>query len=254
MVIDEWHGATSAQYATFRYLAGATRFRIEYLEIAGIASLRLGYEYSAQAPPWTADYYNSATVRTQLLFSQREPASAIQLDRNWGTGSPVAGKVPAESWNGRWSGQFAFEGGNYFFRARSDDGVRVYIDQTLVIDAWIEGPVDRSNRFLGVGPGSHLITVDYFKRGGQRLSPGLVDQGQCDAWTWAVAGPKKAHIVRPCRFDVRKGYGPVVWRTHTELGHPPCNRRCHPAYWLIVAAGSMLHLEQSATYSRRSCP
>ena len=59
-----------------------------------------------------------------------------------------------------------FEGGNYFFRARSNDGVRVYIDQTLVIDAWTEGPVDRSDRFLGVGSGSHLITVDYFKRAG----------------------------------------------------------------------------------------
>ena len=71
LAIDEWHGATGAQYATFRYLAGATGFRVEYLEIAGIASLRLGYEYSAQAPPWTADFYSGATARTPAILPAR---------------------------------------------------------------------------------------------------------------------------------------------------------------------------------------
>jgi hypothetical protein len=166
LVIDEWHGATGQPYSALRYLAGAAQLRIEYLEVVGLATLRFGYEYSAQIPPWTADYYNGIAGRTQLLYSQREPAGAIQLDRNWGASSPAPGKVPPDNWNGRWSGQFAFDGGNYLFRARGSSGVRLYIDQTLVIDGWVEGPVDRSNRFLGVGGGPHTITVDYFKRAG----------------------------------------------------------------------------------------
>ena len=74
--------------------------------------------------------------------------------------------MPPDNWNARWTGEFPFESGNYIFRARSDDGVRVYIDQTLVIDGWSDGPVDRSNRFLGIGGGNHTMTVDYYKRSG----------------------------------------------------------------------------------------
>ena len=74
--------------------------------------------------------------------------------------------VPADYWNGRWIGKFKFDGGNYYFRARAEDGVRVYIDQQLVIDGWNGGPVDRTNRFLGVGGGEHTITVDYYEQAG----------------------------------------------------------------------------------------
>ena len=54
-------------------------------------------------------------------------------------GPAFAGILPADGWNGRWTGQFAFSGGNYYFRARADDGVRVYLNDMLVIDGWREG-------------------------------------------------------------------------------------------------------------------
>lgn len=167
IVIDEWHGANGQTYAAGRWLAGPHQVRVEFLELLGLASIRFGYQYSAQEPPWQASYYNGAPGRGELLFSQRESAnSPIQLDRTWGVSSPQAARVPADYWNGRWIGRFKFDGGNYYFRARAEDGVRVYIDQTLVIDGWSSGPVDRTNRFIGVGGGEHTITVDYFEQVG----------------------------------------------------------------------------------------
>ena len=44
-------------------------------------------------------------------------------------------------------GRFDFSGGNYLFRARADDGVRVYLNDTLVINGWTDGPHDMSNCF-----------------------------------------------------------------------------------------------------------
>ncbi len=164
LVIDEWHGATGLQYTYSQYLGGTRRIRVEYLELVGAARVRFTYEYSAQPPPWTAEYYQGAPNRTGLLYTQGESAGTIQLDRNWGYNAPVAGRVPADNWSARWVGQFPFENGNYIFRARSDDGVRVTIDQTVVIDAWADGPLDRTNRFIGIGAGQHTITVEFYKR------------------------------------------------------------------------------------------
>ncbi len=72
-----------------------------------------------------------------------------------------------DGWSARWVGQFNFDSGTYFFRERADDGVRVYLNQTLVIDAWRDGYSDNTNRFIGVGRGRHTVTVEYYDRSGQ---------------------------------------------------------------------------------------
>jgi len=167
LIVDEWHGATGSTYTSGALLNGRYTVRLEFLELVALASIRFTYEYSPQTPPWTANYYNGAPTRGELLYTQLENAGTVQLERNWNFASPLPDAVPVDFWNGRWTGQFYFEGGNYYFRARSDDGVRVYIDQTLVIDAWRDGYTDMANRFVGIGSGKHTVTVDYYDRTGQ---------------------------------------------------------------------------------------
>jgi hypothetical protein len=59
--------------------------------------------------------------------------------------------------------------------------VRVTIDQTVVIDAWVDGPLERTNRFIGIGAGPHTITVEYYKR---------IGNGYIQAWWYRDAsGP-----------------------------------------------------------------
>jgi hypothetical protein len=167
LIIDEWHGASGQTYSVTRSLSGAHQLRVDYLELVGAATIRFWYEGAAQGAAWNASYYNSTQQRTDLLGAQAEPSNgSTQLQRNWGYGAPVQNRVPSDGWNGRWQGDFDFSDGDYTFRAATDDGVRVYIDDTLVIDAWREGPVDTTNTFRGVGGGKHRITVDYYKRTG----------------------------------------------------------------------------------------
>ena len=169
LLMDEWHGATGTQYVVSRWLAGTHQVRVEYMELVGLASIQFSYDYSTTEPPWNADYYGGALNRTGLLHTQREQAGTIQLDRYWGANSPVSGKVPADNWSGRWGGLFQFDNGNYVFRSRSDDGVRVFIDQTLVIEGWRQGYSEQTNRFMGIGAGAHTITVDYFDLSGNAI-------------------------------------------------------------------------------------
>jgi hypothetical protein len=84
---------------------------------------------------------------------------------DWGSGSPGGG-VPSDGFSGRWTARVSIDQGRYTFIARADDGVRVWLDNSLIIDAWRDqGPTEyRATR--DVGSGAHDIKVEYYENGG----------------------------------------------------------------------------------------
>ncbi|MBK8049813.1 MAG: hypothetical protein IPK16_23520 [Anaerolineales bacterium] len=78
----------------------------------------------------------------------------------------------------RFEGNFYFTPADYDFFAQSDDGVRAYIDNILIIDAWYDGYKQASNKFDRIGDGYHLMRVDYYERAGD---------GYVRVW-WAYRG------------------------------------------------------------------
>jgi len=44
--------------------------------------------------------------------------------------------------------------------------VRLYLDDTLVLDKWVDGYGEVRNRFVGVGGGDHRVRVEYYQRAG----------------------------------------------------------------------------------------
>ncbi len=50
--------------------------------------------------------------------------------------------------------------------ATTDDGVRVYVDDQLVIDAWRVQPATNYFGDMVLGPGNHTIRVEYFEASG----------------------------------------------------------------------------------------
>ncbi len=101
------------------------------------------------------------------MFEQGEAAiSGRPLDYNWGTSSPVPSLLASDFWSGRWVGQFQFDSGNYIFYVTSDDGVRLYLNDTLVIDRWSDGYAQTSKQFIGVGADRHTVRVEFYDRTG----------------------------------------------------------------------------------------
>jgi hypothetical protein len=48
--------------------------------------------------------------------------------------------VPADFWSVRWTGNLTFgAAGNYVVQVTSDDGVRVWLDNQLVVNSWTNG-------------------------------------------------------------------------------------------------------------------
>ena len=56
---------------------------------------------------------------------------------------------------------FTLDSGTYTLRTISDDGVRVWLDDKLVIDDWTphESRVDNAP----IGPGRHALRVEYYQ-------------------------------------------------------------------------------------------
>jgi hypothetical protein len=76
-------------------------------------------------------YFGNAQLAGNPVLTRNE---AVNFD--WATGAPAAG-LPIDAFSARWTGRvFVSTNGSYTFHTTSDDGVRLWVDGTLVIDNW----------------------------------------------------------------------------------------------------------------------
>ncbi len=91
------------------------------------------------------------------------------LDFDWGMGSPIAGISP-DSFSVRWQGQIeAVYSQTYTFSTSSDDGMRVWVDNLLVVDNWYDSAANsnRTSGLINLAAGKKYdISVEYFESRG----------------------------------------------------------------------------------------
>ncbi len=107
---------------------------------------------------WRGEYFKNGDLADAPVNIRTDAT----LDFNWGGEGPIAG-MPADHFSVRWSRSLSFSEGTYRFYAVADDGVRVWIDNQLIIDQWREatGSVYVAERSLGAG--THNLRVEYFE-------------------------------------------------------------------------------------------
>ncbi|MDY7080261.1 MAG: PA14 domain-containing protein [Chloroflexota bacterium] len=166
---NEWH------YLDETYLAGTHRLKVEYFERAGGARIHFWWERSgAAAPPsapapvttpapgmpgpWQGEYFDNRDLSGSPVLVRSDAA----LDFNWGWNEPASG-VGRDDFSVRWSGDFSFESGRYRFTTTTDDGVRLYVDDRLVINAWRPMRGARTG-YATLSEGNHTVRVEYFER------------------------------------------------------------------------------------------
>jgi hypothetical protein len=138
-------------------------------------------ETHADAAPsifWLGEYFNNATLSGSPVFRRNTRSIAF----NWGTGSPSRA-IPRDNFSVRWTRTFNLPAGTYRFRSVSDDGVRVWVDNTPVIDAWADGPARVQEADVTL-VGLHTVRVEYYERtsvASIRLTIGLVTTAPPDA-------------------------------------------------------------------------
>jgi uncharacterized protein YraI len=125
--------------------------------IGTLTSVVLGQ--SGLGTGWTVQYFNSTTLSGGPIYTETLPNG---INFNWGTGSPNP-LVPVDNFSARYTSVQLFTQGTYEFVAASDDGVRVFIDNVLVLDRFV-GRVLTTDRFQQtLTAGSHSLTVEYLE-------------------------------------------------------------------------------------------
>jgi hypothetical protein len=71
-----------------------------------------------------------------------------------------------DGFSARYTGTFTFDAAPYAFTATADDGVRVYLDGTLIVDQWkVQAPTTYA-AYRQVTAGQHTVTMEYYEQAG----------------------------------------------------------------------------------------
>jgi hypothetical protein len=114
----------------------------------------------------TAEYYNNRDF-TDLALTRTDET----VDFNWGSGSPDAA-IDANTYSVRWTGSVApLHSETYEFFTNSDDGVRLWVDDQLLIDNWTNHGATENSGTIDLQAGQQYdIRMDYYENFGKSVA------------------------------------------------------------------------------------
>lgn len=112
-----------------------------------------------------AEFYNNMSLSGSPAFTACD--STVNYD--WATAGPGNG-IGSDNFSVRWTGRFPSSSGIHTFTATADDGIRVWIDGNLIIDAWVDQGPTTYQATLDLSEGEHLVQVEYYENGGGALA------------------------------------------------------------------------------------
>ncbi len=148
-----------------------------------LAILALGRTAQAQDAQWHGQFWNNTNLSGTPVVTRWENT----IDFNWFGGSPDP-RINSDNFSARWTRTVNFPAGNYRFFATMDDGMRIWIDNQLVVDSWTfsQEHTMTFDRFMS---GNHDIRIDYFEAGGMAVArfrwdliTGSIDAGLFPNW------------------------------------------------------------------------
>jgi len=201
-IINAWRNQPPTEYRAEKNLsAGEHEIKVEYYENGGGAVAQVHWERisggsTGNCPgKYRTEYFSNRDLRGGPVYVRCE---GWPINHDWGGGSPGHG-VPSDHFSARWTGRFHFDGGRYRFIARTDDGMRVWVDGLLVIDAWWDQPPTAYRRETSLSPGDHTVKVEWYENGG-----GAVAQVR-----WERVHPQEPHCGD--RTEPNNSYNQGYW-------------------------------------------
>ncbi|MEO0768905.1 MAG: PQQ-dependent sugar dehydrogenase, partial [Cyanobacteria bacterium J06649_4] len=112
------------------------------------------------------EYYNNTNF-TDLAVTRTDAT----VDFNWGNGSPAA-NIGADTFSARWTGKVEpLYSERYTFQTRTDDGVRLWVNNQLIIDSFVnQQPTNRTGSITLNAGQQYDIRMEYFEGAGGALA------------------------------------------------------------------------------------
>ncbi len=154
--------AATATLSVSGLAAGAYVFRLtvtDNLGATGTDDVNVTVNAAGTGDGLTATYFPTINLTGT-------PVTAVvpTVSFNWGTGIPVTG-IPADNFSARFSGQVQpLYTQTYTFYTTSDDGVRLWVNGTQVINNWTDhGPIENSGTIALTAGQKYNIVLEYYE-------------------------------------------------------------------------------------------
>ncbi len=205
LIIDQWKDQSRTEYTTERELTGGNyNLKVEYYENGGGANVALWWDSIVTPCPtiteWKGEYWNNQNLNDNLVLCRDDRS----VDFDWGNGDPGGG-VSNDHFSARWTRQWNFTAGRYRFHLRGDDGIRLWVDDNLIIDQWKDQGRTEYTTERELTGGSHSLKVEYYENGGE---------ANVALWWDSIGGPQDGQVLKidPSTFDSASSgwdqYGP----------------------------------------------
>ena len=124
-----------------------------------LAAFQLVREAADSAPAWHGIYFGTIDFSGDPVLVRDESV----LNFNWGMSGPTP-EVPVENFSARWTTTRTVPSDGYYnVIATADDGVRVFVDDQLIVEGWYDHAVTSYTAPVFLTAGQHRVRVDYYQ-------------------------------------------------------------------------------------------
>lgn len=151
-VFKEWSDGTTTPYRSFVAPEVPRSFTAIYEEVSrGDGEGLLG------------SYFNDpdGTFLSRPVLQRIDPL----INFNWGQGTPEQERVDADLFSVRWTGYVEpFVSERYTFYPSTDDGVRLWVDEQLIVDQWVPQGITETSGSIELEQGRrYRIRMEYYE-------------------------------------------------------------------------------------------
>jgi len=161
LIINEWYDHPSKTVSVEKYLgAGHHLVEVEFYDntVAAIAQVSWALAY-APVTNWRGEYFNNTTLSGSPALVRDD----VDVNFDWGTGSPASGVIGADGFSVRWTRDLSLAAGTYRFTMRVDDGGRLWVNNHLLIDAWRDQDPTTYTGDIYLPGGAIPIKMEYYE-------------------------------------------------------------------------------------------
>lgn len=170
LIIDSWYDSQEHSESADLYLsAGEYDIKVEYYEAKGQAVAKFSWANIGGLKPvptdrWRGQYFNNMTLSNPPALVRDDE----DINFDWGLGSPGT-NIAIDRFSARWTKSANLTPGNYRFSIIADDGVRLWVNEKLLIDEWHDAQSETYTADSVLPGGTTPIRLEYYEDGGGAL-------------------------------------------------------------------------------------
>lgn len=166
-IIDSWYDSQMHSVsADLQLPEGDHDVHVKYYEAGGGAVARFTWiRLPAPSPGpeairnWRGEYFNNMVLRPPASIVRDDP----EINFDWGYNSPAPGTIQENYISIRWTKNIQVSPGRYRFSVTTDDGVRLWVNNVLLIDQWHDQGATTYEAEIQLPGGMIPVKMEYYE-------------------------------------------------------------------------------------------